>query len=506
MMRNSLKSHLFFIALFLLLIGNSIAAKLEVASFILNEDDPIALHQKRFNDRRQVCALVKLKMPFSDFKVKADPAITANIAQDDGSYFLYVSPTTVTFTFEVSGFEKLIYETPSFLQSARVYEMEVVVGDTSESKGGIYIKCNPAAEIFLNDVSQGMTPRFLTGLTTGAYKVRLSAEGYRDYVSSRVLVEADKTTDLIISLMPSSGRPASLQTPTKSGKQSSPRIKKERRPQDNGWFGGIGLGVAIPNNYPANYYNGSPENRNSFNRIFQTYPGYTTTAYNDIKEAIGQRDFDTTKIGFSENMAYSAAPNFGLYGGFIFKKTNRILVSVDYHHLKTNGALIFYYIQTTPGNKDNYYDKSSVHGTEDRFHINVLYSREFPVGEYTNWYLFGGFNMSNTVVKENYVTIPYADNSPLPSLRYDIKYVYYDKTGASYNDYVQGGIGYGITAGIGLRLLFTKSFSIDPELQYFYSNVCLEGYKDFKHGLQLNMRINLFTGWGGGKQSKDDGW
>ncbi|MCL2511423.1 MAG: PEGA domain-containing protein [Bacteroidales bacterium] len=501
-----MKSYLLFIAFFLF-VGNSIAAKLEVASFILNEDDPIALHQKRFNDKRQVCALVKLKMPVPDFKVKADPAITASIAQDDGSYFLYVSPTTVTFTFEAPGFEKLTYQTPSFLQSARVYEMEVVVGDTSESKGGIYVRCNPAAEIFLNDVSQGMSPRFLTGLTIGTYQVRLSAEGHRDYTNSRVTVEADKTTDLVITLTPLTGRPASMQAPTKSGKQkSTTRPKKEHRPQDNGWFGGISIGSAFPSNYPANFYNGSPENENRFNRIFETYPGYTTNRYNEIKEAIGHRDFDTTNIGFSENMAYRAAANFGLYGGFIFKKVNRLMVSIDYHHLTTSGALVFEYIIATPGNKDQYYDKSSVHGSEDRFHINVLYSREFPAGEYTNWYLFGGFNMSNTVVKENYVNIPYADNSPLPPLRYNIKYVYYDKTGAQYTDYVQGGIGYGVTAGVGLRLMFTPNFSIDPELQLFYSNVRLKGYEEFKPGMQLNLRINMFTGWGGRKQSKDDGW
>ena len=502
-----MKLYLFFIAFFLF-VGHSIAAKLEVASFVLNEDDPIALQQKRFdvNDKNRVCALVKLKMPVSNFKVKAEPVITANIAQDDGSYFLYVSPTTVTFTFEVTGFDKLIYETPTFLQSARVYEMEVVVGDTSESKGSIYIRCNPAAEIFLNEVSNGMTPRFLTGLKTGTYNVRLSAEEYKDYLNNNVVVEENKTTDLVITLTSLSGQPASMQPSSKSGKKSASRIKQGRRPQDNGWFAGVSFGVAFPNNYPANYYNGSPENRNSFNRIFQTYPGYTTSAYEDIKQAIwvGGRDFDTTNIGFTKNMAYSAAPNFGIYGGFIFKKMNRIMVSVDYHHLKTNGALIFYYLQgETIGNKDECYDKSSVHGTEDRFHINLMYSREFTVGEYTNWYLFGGLNMSNTVVRDNYVIIPRVGDAQLPKLRYDIKYVYYDKTGAAYNDYIQGGIGYGITAGIGLRLLFTKNFSIDPEIQYFYSKVRLEGYEKFKHGLQLNMRINLFTGWGGGKKNDE---
>ena len=475
----------------LLFVGHSMAAKLEVVVFSLNEDDPTALHQKRFNDKKQVCALIKLKMPVSNCKIKCDPAITATIAQSDGSYFLYVSPTVIDFTFEAPGFEKLTYQTPTFLQSARVYEMEVVA-DTSESKGSIYIKCNPAAEIYLNDTSEGMTPRFLTGLKTGTYKVQLSAEGHKDYVNNKVVVEANKTTDLVITLTPLSGQSASMQASSKS----APRIKKERRPYTNGWFAGFSFGAVFPNNYPANFYNGSSENENSVNRLFHAYTNSEPGYYNEIKEAIGQRDFDTTNIGFSRNMAYNTAANFGVYAGFILNKMNRIFFSFDYHHLKTNGALIFEYVQSTPGNIDRYYDKSSVHGTENRFQINLMYSREFSVGEYVNWYLMGGFNLSNTVVKENYIIIPDAVNPSREPLRYNIKYAPRDATGNVYDShYVQGGVGYGITAGTGFRLLFSNNFSIDPELQFFYSSIHLNGYEKFKPGFQINLRINLFTGW-----------
>ena len=496
-----MKSLHLFILIFLF-VGHGIAAKFEVAVFNLNEDDPTALHQKRFNDRKQVCALIKLKMPVSNFKVKGNPAITANVAQPDGSYFLYVSPTTIDFTFEAPGFEKLTYQTPTFLQSARVYEMEVVV-DSSESKGSIYIRCNPAAEVYLDDTLEGMTPRFLTGLKTGTYKVRLNADGYKSYVNNKVVVDANKTTDIVVSLTSSTEKPASVQPTSRYGKKSSSSVKKERRPYTNGWFAGFSFGAVFPNNYPANFYNGSPENENNFNRLLHAYTNSEPGYYNQIKEAIGQRDFDTTNIGYSRNMAYNTAANFGVYTGFIFNKMNRVFISFDYHHLKTNGALIFYYNQVTPGNKDNYYDKSSVHGSENRFHINLMYSREFRIGEYTNWYLFGGGNLSNTVVKENYIIIPYDNNSMHEPLRYDIKFAPRDATGNVYDrNYVQGGVGYGVTAGIGLRLLFSNNFTIDPELQYFHSSIHLEGYEKFKHGLQLNLRINLFTGWLG--KSKEE--
>ena len=483
----------FFIALFLL-VGHGLAAKLEVSSFNLNEDDMIALHQKRFdvNNRNRVCALIKLKMPVADFKVKGDPAITANIAQDDGSYFLYVSPTTVTFTFEAAGYEKLTWQTPSFLQSARTYEMEVVVGDSSESKGGIYVRCNPAAEIYLNDTPEGTTPRFLTGLPTGTYKLRLSADGYRDYNNNKVTVAADKTTDIVVTLTSLSGQPASMQPSSKDAKYAT-RIKRKRNPQDNGWFGGISLGVAFPSNYPSNYYSGRTDYEHKFGRLF-SFPGYNDSIR--IQDAVGGY-FDS--IYYPINMAYSAAADFGIYGGFIFKKMNRVFVSFNYHHLKTAAPLVFQYDRLTPGNIDRYYDKGSIHGSEDRFHINVLYSREFPAGEYTNWYVLGGFNLSNTIVREHYVIIPYKTGNLSP-LRYDIKYVYYDRAYIAHNDHIEGGIGYGVSAGIGLRLLFSNTFSIDPELQFFYSNVNLNDYQEFKPSWQLNLRINLFTGWGGKKE------
>ena len=500
-----MKSLQLFSLLFLFTL-QGIAAKLEVVSFQINEDDTTAIHAKRFNDRKQVCALIKLKMPVSDFRVRANPPITAKIEQPDGTYFLYVSPSTVDFTFEAPGFEKLNYQPPTYLLSARVYEMEIVA-DTSESKGSIYIRCNPAAEIFLDDVSQGMSPRFLTGVKTGTYRVRLSAEEHRDYVNNKVTVEADKTTDLVITLTSLSARPAGMQTMSNRGNKPV-KVKKERLPYENGWFAGFNFGAAFPNNYPANYYNGNPNNENSLELKLPAYTNMETGYYEAIKAAIGGYEFkdpNTGKylIGYSENMAYNVAPNFGLYAGFVFKKMNRVFFSFDYHHLKTNGALIFYYYIETPTNKDNYYDKSSVHGSENRFNINLIYSREFRAGEYTNWYLFGGINLNNTVVKENYVTIPNA-NRPDSILKIDIKYVPRDKTGMPYDyGYVHGGVGYGFSAGAGLRLLFSNHFSIDPEVQFFYSSAHLKGYENFKPGLQLNMRINLFTGWGGRKYRDD---
>jgi hypothetical protein len=322
--------------------------------------------------------------------------------------------------------------------------------------------------------------------------------------------EAGKTTGLVITLTSLSGQPASMQAPSKSTKQSATRIKRERHPQDNGWFAGFSFGAAFPNNYPANFYSGSPENENSFERILEPYTNYESGYYETIKEAIGGYEFrDTTNgttkylIGYSENMAYNAAANFGVYAGFVFKKMNRVFLSFDYHRLKTNDVLRFYYNIKTPTNKNEYYD-GSVHGTEDRFHINLLYSREFRAGEYTNWYLMGGFNLCNTVVKENFVTIPYSSgDAQKQPLKYNIKYVARDKNGNPYDyGYVQGGVGFGVTAGIGLRLLFSNSFSIDPELQFSYSSTHLKGYEEFKPSLQLNMRINLFTGWSGGHREE----
>lgn len=481
------------------------AAVLEVKGFRVNEDDQTALTENRFDKQAQMCALLKIKSSVVGMSFTGNPAVTEQkFVEEVGAYYVYVSPKQTVLTIKTEEHRPLEYQTPVLL-SGRVYEMDIISIDKNpeDEKGTIYIKSNPPAEIFLNETSQGYTPRFLTGLKVGKYKVRLHADGYRDYIHTDVVVEEDKTTDIIVDLISADGRMASGQTPEQATKK-----QKIKRPQDNGWFAGISLGAVFPNKYPANYYNGSAGNDNSVYRLFQDYGGesvYYQKVYQEIANAIGY-NFYTGKdsIGTPQEMSYNIAANFGLYGGYIFKKKNRIVLSFDYHRLKAKDVLVLYHIMETEGNKDGYYTTGSIVGKEDRFNINLGYSREFDAGEFITWYLMAGVNLNNTVVRSNEIFIPQRNSRE--SLNYSIKYRPLNPDGtASSLDYEEGGTGYGGIAAIGARFKFTDKFSIDPEFQFSYTKIALNGYEKFKPSYQINVKINLFTTWGKRKQAVPEG-
>ncbi|MDR0364946.1 MAG: PEGA domain-containing protein [Bacteroidales bacterium] len=478
------------------------AAGIEVVHFRANEEDLTALNEKRFDRQNRMCALIKVKSEILSLRFSGEPPVVYQSPnpESDG-YYVFVSPQQNNLTLHVEGYPSSKYQTP-ILQSGRVYEMEVIANFTKiqDRKGSIYVKCTPQAEIFLNDSSYGGTPRIITGLTIGTYSIKLSAEGYKDYTNNNVVVEENVTTDVVATLYGLGGGGSSFASTAKpkTSKNSSESSREKKSKKSNGWFGGISLGMIKPNNYTANYYSGSKEDYNSLYYFFSK--DYYQTRYDSISRAIGHA-FDTTNIGTPADMAYNLSPNFGLYGGYAFDKKNRILLSFDYHHLKTRDVLMLYFITgTTFGNEVG--TQCSIVGKEDRFNINLGYSREFTAGNYTTWYLMAGVNINNVVVQSNDIYVPIQNTNK--TAQFNIMRTIYNPDGTTYNQY-KGGVGYGIFGVLGFRLLFTENFSIDPEFQFFFAKSGISQYyksfPEFKHydkfkgSFQLSIRINLFSSW-----------
>lgn len=489
------------------------ATELEVKRFRANEEDQTALTEKRFDRQQRMCALIKVQTDVSGLRFTSDPTVVYQTVNPDSSgYWVFLSPQQNNLTLRMEGVAPLKYETP-ILQSGRVYEMEVMAHIASEArKGTIYVKCTPQAEIFLNDSSHGFSPKFITGLPVGTYSIRLTAEGFKDYVNQKVVVEENATTDVVATLY-GIGRGGSSFTTTSKPTPANKEPKKSQRAagssqsknKNNGWFGGISLGMVKANNYTANYYSGSKEDYNSIN--YYLSGDYWQTRYDSIYRCIGHA-FDTANIGTPSEMSYGISPNFGLYGGFMFDKKNRILLSVDYHRLKARDIVMLYYLPgTSPGNEVG--TQCSIVGKEDRFNINLGYSREFTAGQFTTWYLMAGLNINNVVVQSNDLYVPIENTNK--SAKFDIMRSVYNPDGTVYDEY-KGGVGYGIFGALGFRLLFTESFSLDPELQFFFAKSGISQYykefpsvthyDKFKFSFQLSIRINLFNTCA--KKSDDD--
>jgi len=72
---------------------------------------------------------------------------------------------------------------------------------TPANTGSLYVDSNPrGASIYLDDNYEGETPRRIDFIPVGSHTVRLSKEGYRDYVQ-QVWIQANQTTTISISLI-----------------------------------------------------------------------------------------------------------------------------------------------------------------------------------------------------------------------------------------------------------------------------------------------------------------
>ncbi|HON72830.1 MAG TPA: PEGA domain-containing protein, partial [bacterium] len=68
--------------------------------------------------------------------------------------------------------------------------------------GSLYVDSTPrGASIYLDNIYEGETPRRIDSIPAGIHTLRLSKDGYRDYVQ-QVRIDAQQTANIQISLTP----------------------------------------------------------------------------------------------------------------------------------------------------------------------------------------------------------------------------------------------------------------------------------------------------------------
>ena len=128
-------------------------------------------------------------------------------------------------------------------------------------------------------------------------------------------------------------------------------------------------------------------------------------------------------------------------------------------------------------------------GIEERVNIDLNFSKYFHAhNEILVPFLEAGININSTRVKENMIQIN--------DLKYSLVNVYLNGTyvpGASQTQYhiQQGGVGWGVSAGGGLKLVFSEAVSIDPGFSVYYQKINLEHYEQFRPGITFYIRLSL---------------
>lgn len=231
------------------------------------------------------------------------------------------------------------------------------------------------------------------------------------------------------------------------------------------WEYGLNIGGYIPDNYGANFYNGTGDN--DINRILNNQ-----YRRQDIKRELGDREFSLGEL--PQNMQYSMALSPGFHIAYHSDSSTSFFINMQYVKLKTSG--LFSLEITYQDETFDDFEFFNIYGSEERVNIDFGLRKAFSYDDKMAFYVMGGVNVNNTTVEENKINIG--------SLTYSIKTNYSSTDyvpGTPVNEYniKQGGIGFGGFAGAGGQFYFENNLYIALDLTGYYTQTILPGREHF---------------------------
>jgi len=262
------------------------------------------------------------------------------------------------------------------------------------------------------------------------------------------------------------------------------------------WDLGLNFGLYLPSKFHAGFYNGNSKNVNKIDYVLNNQYWH-----NDIKNALNVAD-DFYLRELPTNMRYTPAFQIGIYFRKTFDNYTGFSLQFDYSKLTASDFFTLEIDPQTAIGKEADIRLFPIWGIEERINIDLLFSKYFKTNSKTIIPFFeGGLNINSSIVKEHKIKIE--------NLSYSLVDVYLNGSyvpGAAQNTYrvQQGGIGWGVSAASGIKLIFNESVSIDPGFRVYYQKVKLEGYEQFKVAFAFFIRLSLSNFFAGGEDEYED--
>lgn len=261
---------------------------------------------------------------------------------------------------------------------------------------------------------------------------------------------------------------------TFSQKSNNNKKKKEEveKPAPSFTFG-INVGPYFANKHTANFYNGNPMNMNTIGLITSNYYYLQDIyrAYNDTVSLYNGVE------GLPNNMKYTTAIMAGIYFESSIGRTGSLFIQFNFTKLTSKDVAIFKLGATSTSSAFPTLIECPIWGKETRMNIDVGLTKRIPIIEKVDYYVGGGVNFNNTLVKENKIYIGNAEYS-LINLYGNIPYT--PNTNMQIYDVREGGIGFGAFLETGFKFKFGDLISVDPGVDIYWTKINFEGYKAFK--------------------------
>ncbi|MBP5548468.1 MAG: hypothetical protein J6X58_06235 [Bacteroidales bacterium] len=258
----------------------------------------------------------------------------------------------------------------------------------------------------------------------------------------------------------------------------------------------VDVGVLRPDNYAANFYNGSPTNVNTLNRILYSET-YGNQIWNNLttQDLIGSSVANYNQITVAEygDMYYKLALQLGMGFRYDYENSNWAWnTRFDYAKLHAQGAVLLNSGHGTAYlTNQNRYVVCPTAGVEERIYIDLGVIRKFKSYHGIDFELTLGGNLNNTKVESSDISIGgvtysildiWGGNSPSS---YVASYEYINQGGIGYGGYASAAVGFTLPIGTAMWLAYT----------FHYNKVNLQGYESFAmhHAVNLNVAINNFS-------------
>jgi hypothetical protein len=245
-------------------------------------------------------------------------------------------------------------------------------------------------------------------------------------------------------------------------------------------YGGI-AGFYIPGNGSAGFYSGKPGNENNAEYIMNN-----KYWYDDIYKLVGANDKIILKE-YPDKMKYNPAFSFGLFVKYNVDCHTGFYLQFHYAKLRAKDIITFEVDPPIDYLAEPDIRLYPVIGTEERNLVDLGFNYTFGENPVSRFFIGGGINMNNTLVKESILRIENRSFNMVNIYSTGQTYI----PGAALQSYEtrQGGIGFGIFGTLGGRFEFSEAVAIEPGVSVYYKRINLESYDGFYP--QFNVFVKL---------------
>ncbi|MEI6576837.1 MAG: hypothetical protein WCO63_11740 [Bacteroidota bacterium] len=251
-----------------------------------------------------------------------------------------------------------------------------------------------------------------------------------------------------------------------------------------GWFiYGINMGFYFPDNKPAKFYDGSPQNSNNLNYIINNY-----YYRQQIEQELGYALDTTNPYTLPGNLKYKPTYSIGFYFKITNSKTSGWFMNFNYSKMVAKD-IAFVNLDLPNTSFNPRYRECPIVAKESRYIMDIGYSKTFKLKKSksgNSLFIEYGINLTNVKVISHEIQI---GNTIYNMVNQYGNQGYIPGTTTQSGQLVQGGVGLGLFASGGVMLKFNEVISVNPGVTLYFHHINLGTWDALRPSANIFVRL-----------------